>query len=82
MLHDGLLQKQTAGSVRSVFAPKVAGALRLAAATANTALSCFAAFSSVAAAIGSAGQGSYAAANAAMDALSVFRQAAGHVGVQ
>lgn len=68
MLSDGLLASQTASGVKSVFAPKLNGLNNLANATFAAALRGVATFSSVAAFIGSAGQASYAAANAAMDA--------------
>ena len=68
VLSDGLLASQTASGVKSVFAPKLSGLNNLVSATFAAALRGIAAFSSVAAFIGSAGQASYAAANAAMDA--------------
>ena len=60
-----------------VLAPKVDGALHLHELTAERELSFFALFSSAAAAVGSPGQGNYAAANAFLDALAYHRQAAG-----
>ena len=67
VLSDSLLQQQTPAAVRSVFAPKAAGITNLSLAANNLASKGLIAFSSVAAFIGSAGQGSYAAANACMD---------------
>lgn len=67
VLSDSLIVSQTARGLREVFAPKASGSMNLAAAMSGTAAEAFAAFSSVAAFIGSAGQAAYAAANAAMD---------------
>ena len=70
---DGLLGSQTLGSLRAVLAPKVAGLANLASGTGGgAAAGCKAllAFSSIAGALGSAGQGGYAAANSAVDAWS------------
>ena len=80
VLHDGMIASQTASGVRSVFAPKVSGAANLAAAVAAAAVQGFAAFSSVAAFIGSAGQASYAAANAAMNDIVSGLHASGVTG--
>lgn len=70
---DGLLGSQTLGSLRAVLAPKVAGLANLSnSAGGGAAAGCRAllAFSSIAGALGSAGQGGYAAANSAVDAWS------------
>jgi hypothetical protein len=77
VLSDGLLASQSSSGVKSVFAPKFNGLNNLANATFAAALRGVATFSSVAAFIGSAGQGSYAAANAAMDARLSEMQASG-----
>ncbi|CAL8465605.1 g5141 [Coccomyxa elongata] len=68
VLADGLLPSQTLGSLRRVFAPKLAGARHLAAAMVAAPLAAAAAFSSIAGVLGSPGQGNYAAANSALDA--------------
>ena len=63
-----MLPKQTAHSLRAVLAPKLHGLLNLSGSTVSRARTV--AFSSIAGALGSAGQGNYAAANAAVDAYS------------
>lgn len=80
MLGDGLLLNQTAAAVRAVFAPKAVGMAKISASIAAVPVGALAAFSSVAAFMGSAGQSSYAAANAALDAQLESTQAAGHSG--
>lgn len=76
-LQDGMLDKQSAGSFRRVFAPKLAALDSLAAASHCQPLASLVLFSSVASLLGAPGQGNYAAANAALDAWADSRQAAG-----
>jgi acyl transferase domain-containing protein len=63
VLDDGVLQQQSLERFGRVMAPKVAGAWNLHKLTANLPLDFFVCFSSVAALLGSPGQGNYAAAN-------------------
>ncbi|MFF2014269.1 SDR family NAD(P)-dependent oxidoreductase, partial [Streptomyces sp. NPDC058195] len=77
ILDDATIESLTAAQVARVFAPKVDAAIHLDELTADHELSSFVLFSSVAAHIGSAGQGNYAAANATLDALAVRRRAEG-----
>jgi myxalamid-type polyketide synthase MxaE and MxaD len=75
VLDDGLLVNLDQERFSAVMAPKVQGAWNLHALTLNTPLDFFVLFSSVASVLGSPGQGSYAAANAFLDALSHQRRA-------
>jgi acyl transferase domain-containing protein/acyl carrier protein len=69
VLRDAVLARQSAASLRAVFAPKVAGAVRLRGATACAPLASAVYFSSLTAQLGTPGQANYAAANAALDSL-------------
>ncbi|MBB5940354.1 type I polyketide synthase, partial [Streptomyces zagrosensis] len=74
---DGVIESLSAEQLERVMRPKVEAARHLHELTADTDLAAFVLFSSVAALIGSPGQGNYAAANAALDALAAARRAAG-----
>ncbi|WP_433754963.1 type I polyketide synthase [Nocardia sp. CA-135398] len=75
VLADGTVDTLTAEQVDRVLAPKVDAALHLHELTSG--LSAFVLFSSVAAVVGSSGQGNYAAANSVLDALALRRVNAG-----
>ena len=77
ILADALLVNQTAASLRTVAAPKVAGLQRLSAAAVTQPLQQLLLFSSIAGELGTAGQGNYAAANAALDAAAAALQQEG-----
>ncbi|HET8684628.1 MAG TPA: SDR family NAD(P)-dependent oxidoreductase [Micromonosporaceae bacterium] len=77
VLDDGVLDGLTAQRWARVWRAKVDTALALDELTRDLGLSAFVLFSSVAGTLGSAGQGSYAAANAVLDALARRRAAVG-----
>jgi NADPH:quinone reductase-like Zn-dependent oxidoreductase/acyl-coenzyme A thioesterase PaaI-like protein/acyl carrier protein len=77
VLDDGVLTEQTSERFERVMAPKVLGAWNLHELTKERPLDFFVLFSSVAALTGPAGQSSYAAANAFLDALAAKRHARG-----
>ncbi|WP_217146960.1 KR domain-containing protein, partial [Streptomyces sp. AC627_RSS907] len=77
VLDDGVLDSMSVERVAGVLRPKVDGARHLHELTQDLDLSAFVLFSSLAGAIGGAGQGSYAAANAYLDALAQQRRAQG-----
>ncbi|MFD8726228.1 type I polyketide synthase, partial [Streptomyces sp. NPDC059629] len=83
VLDDGVIGALTPERVEGVFAPKVTAVRHLDELTRELApqLGSFTVFSSAAALLGSAGQGSYAAANSYLDALMAHRRAAGLPGV-
>ncbi|MEU5952059.1 type I polyketide synthase [Streptomyces sp. NPDC047525] len=81
VVDDGVIESLTPERVDRVFGPKVDGLLHLHELTRDADLSAFVVFSSAAGILGSAGQASYAAANAALDALVRRRQALGLPGV-
>ncbi len=73
MTRDGWMIRKTAEEFAGVLAPKVAGTVHLDLATQRIDLDFFALFSSVAAAVGNAGQADYAAANGFMDQFAAYR---------
>jgi len=77
VLADAALPGQAPAALRAAGAPKAGAAARLAAALAGGALAAWAHCSSLSALLGTAGQGAYAAANAALGALAEQQQGAG-----
>ncbi|MEU1844078.1 type I polyketide synthase [Micromonospora sediminicola] len=77
VLDDATVASLDAESVARVMRPKVDAAWALHRATADRDLTAFVLFSSIAATLGSPGQGNYAAANAFLDALATHRRAHG-----
>ncbi|WP_405722913.1 SDR family NAD(P)-dependent oxidoreductase [Streptomyces sp. NBC_00046] len=74
---DGVLNALTPARVTAVLRPKVDAAVALHELTKDLDLSAFIMFSSVAATLGGAGQGNYAAANVFLDSLAQHRRARG-----
>ncbi|WP_218081861.1 type I polyketide synthase [Anthocerotibacter panamensis] len=81
VLDDGVLLQQNGERFAGVLAPKVQGAWHLHQLTRAQPLDFFVLFSSMAAVLGPRGQGSYAAANAFLDALAHQRRAEGLPGL-
>jgi myxalamid-type polyketide synthase MxaB len=77
VLEDGALVRQTWPRFAAVLAPKVVGAWNLHRLTAGCSLDFFVLFSSIAALLGSRGQGNHAAANAFLDGLAHLRKMQG-----
>ncbi|MEV6319238.1 SDR family NAD(P)-dependent oxidoreductase [Streptomyces sp. NPDC051776] len=77
VLDDGVLDALTPQRAETVLRPKTAAALHLHELTRDLGLSAFVLFSSLAGTLGGPGQGSYAAANAFLDALARQRHADG-----
>ena len=80
VIEDATLLRLTPEHIRTVMAPKLAGAWNLHRLTYNKPLTYFVLFSSVASLLGSPGQGNYAAANAFLDELAHYRHAQGLAG--
>ncbi|MGW4690685.1 SDR family NAD(P)-dependent oxidoreductase, partial [Streptomyces sp. NPDC004244] len=78
---DALLADQDPERLRTVMAPKVAGAAHLAKLTEDLDLSAFVLFSSVSGVLGGPGQSNYAAANAWLDALAARLRREGRTAV-
>ncbi|MFG2050612.1 SDR family NAD(P)-dependent oxidoreductase [Micromonospora sp. NPDC048935] len=81
VLDDGLVESLTTEQVHRVVRAKSDAAAHLDALTEDLDLDAFVLFSSVAGTLGTAGQGNYAAANAALDAVARRRRAAGRPAV-
>jgi acyl transferase domain-containing protein/cytochrome P450/NADPH:quinone reductase-like Zn-dependent oxidoreductase/surfactin synthase thioesterase subunit len=76
-LADGVITGLTPDQVEHVFLPKVDAAFHLHELTSDLDLAAFVSYSSGAGALGAAGQGNYAAANAFLDGLAQHRYAQG-----
>ncbi|MCT2279164.1 SDR family NAD(P)-dependent oxidoreductase, partial [Micromonospora chalcea] len=77
VLDDGVVEGLTAERLVGVLAPKVSAGWLLHEATAGLGLDLFVVFSSVAGVLGSPGQSAYAAGNAFLDGLAVYRRQLG-----
>ena len=77
VVHDALLSRIDADALREVFRPKIDGGWLLHRLFEDQPLDFMVYFSSIGALVGQTGQGSYAAANAFLDALAHYRNAKG-----
>ncbi|MEV6166579.1 SDR family NAD(P)-dependent oxidoreductase, partial [Streptomyces sp. NPDC052052] len=77
VLDDGMVQALDTGRFETVWRPKADGALHLHELTREEDLVAFVLFSSLAGAVGNAGQANYAAANVLLDALAQHRHTLG-----
>ncbi|WP_141708281.1 type I polyketide synthase, partial [Micromonospora marina] len=77
VLDDGVIERVTEERLAGVLAPKVSAGWLLHEATASLDLDLFVVFSSVAGVLGSPGQSAYAAGNAFLDGLAVWRRQLG-----
>ncbi|MEU9510803.1 type I polyketide synthase [Micromonospora sp. NPDC048170] len=77
VLDDGVIERLSAERLTGVLGPKVSAGWWLHEATADLGLDLFAVFSSVAGVLGSPGQSAYAAGNAFLDGLAVYRRQRG-----
>jgi polyene macrolide polyketide synthase len=81
VLDDAVLASLQPGQVDAVLRPKVDGSWNLHQASLHRELAAFVVFSSAAGVLGAPGQGNYAAGNAFLDALAVYRQGLGLPGL-
>jgi NADPH:quinone reductase-like Zn-dependent oxidoreductase/acyl carrier protein len=77
VIDDGLIRDLTEAQIRGVLAPKVLGAQHLHELTRHLPLDFFVLYSSATTLFGNPGQGSYVAANSALEALARVRRAQG-----
>ena len=77
VIEDSLIRNVTADQLHKVLAPKILGAQYLHALTLDSQLDLFVLFSSATTLFGNPGQGSYVAANAALESLAINRRNAG-----
>jgi acyl transferase domain-containing protein/acyl carrier protein len=73
IVRDNFIIKKTSAEFQAVLAPKVAGVVHLDTASKDLNLDFFVLFSSIAGAMGNAGQADYSTANAFMDTFSTYR---------